>query len=99
GGTVNITPLKLTELLDCRSPGTLAGTGPAPLSMVNDTSVAFVVVMRLVTATLRKTDRFSVIVVPGAPEQVRSMSPRISEIPSARTGGLTAPVEQLKGTG
>src|SRR5258708_26574013 len=95
---VKLTPLKATALLDCRSRGTPAGAGPKPLSTVSETSVVFVPDNRLVTLTFRKTTRLSVIVVPAAPpEQVRRISPSVSEMPSARTAGFTAPVAQMKG--
>ena len=89
--------MKLTALLDCSRPGTAAGRGPAPLSTVSETSVAFVVEMRLVTVTFRKTVRLSVIAEPGAPpEQVRRMSPRVSLRLSARTAGFPDAVIQLR---
>src|SRR6266513_5262678 len=96
-GMVKLTPLKATALLDCRSPGTPAGAGPEPLSTVSETSVVFVPDNLLVTLTFRKTTRLSVIVVPAEPpEQVRRISPSVSEMPSARTAGFTAPVAQVK---
>src|SRR6266571_7251721 len=99
-GMVMATPLKVTELEDCSSPGTPAGAGPAPVAIVSETSVALVAEIRLVTATLRKIARFSVIVEPGSPPvQVSRISPRVSARPSARTGGFTAPVAQVKGVG
>src|SRR5713226_6721058 len=96
-GTVKVTPLKLTVLLDCSRPGTAAGTGPDPLSTVSETSVALVAEMRFVTPTFKETMKFRVIVEPGLPpEQLRRISPRVSAMPSACTVGLTALVAQIK---
>src|SRR5262245_31544880 len=97
-GTVKVTPLKLTVLLDCSRPGTAEGTGPDPLSMVSETSVALVAEMRFVIATFKETIKFRVIVEPGLPpEQLRRISPRVSAMPSACTVRFTALVAQIKG--
>src|SRR5579863_1737401 len=91
-------PLKLTAELFCRRPGTVAATGPEPLSTVSETSVALVVEIRLVTATFNITLRLSVNAVPGVPPvQCRKISPKGSVIPSARTGGFPAVVLQVSG--
>ena len=50
---------------------------------------------------MEKTDgKTEFAVVPEEPpEQVRRMSPSVSEMPSARTAGFTAPVAQVNGGG
>src|SRR6202011_4288524 len=94
---VTVMPLKLTPLLPCITPGTAAGAGPEPESTVSETSVAPAADTRLVTPIFRNTARLSVITVPGLPpEQVITISPSNSAIPSARRAGLTAESVQVK---
>src|SRR6266568_1186588 len=89
-GTVKLRPLKTTALGAYGTAGTLAGTGPAPVSTVSKTSVVFARSL-LVTLTLRKTVRFPLTMAPGVPRvQSSRISPVRSVMPSDRTMGGTA---------
>src|SRR5690349_11310816 len=89
-GSVKVMPLNTTALGAKGWALALAGTGPEPVSTVNNTSVKLLPASLLVTFTLRKTVRLLVRVAPGTPpEQSSTISPTLSVIPSERTSAAT----------